>query len=222
MSSCPSSATVLSTHSLQKSSSVRSPYITRHFRPSPSTTRFVSSASTRSSGSAVIATSAPSRAYITATARPIPESPPVINATFPSSLFAGLYRRAWYFGFGSSSASSPGLSSFLAGNGGFGSDVICGFAMSLAESNNLAIHIWFQNRGDEFVDRCGHANLDPESNDRSAQPRQFQPASALEIVQHRRLRVRRHATVGIVDVGHRLRNRDPFGDGDVARFDERV
>src|SRR5438094_2875221 len=78
---------------------------------------------------------------MTATARPIPESPPVTSATFPESLPAGLYRGASYFGRGSSSASIPGLSSFCFGNGGFGSDVICGLDMSASSggpSNNLA------------------------------------------------------------------------------------
>ena len=74
----------------QNSASVRSPSSVRHRRPSASIARRVSSVSTRSAGSAVIATSAPSRAYITATARPMPESPPVISATLPSSLPAGL------------------------------------------------------------------------------------------------------------------------------------
>src|SRR5438093_820030 len=75
---------------------------------------------------------------MTATARPIPESPPVTSATFPESLPAGLYRGASYFGRGSSSASIPGLSSFCFGNGGFGSDLICGCDMSLTKSNKLA------------------------------------------------------------------------------------
>ena len=57
-----------------------------------------------------MATSAPSRANSTATARPMPESPPVISATLPSSLPAALYSGASYCGRGRSSASMPGFS----------------------------------------------------------------------------------------------------------------
>ena len=73
-----------------------------------------------------MATSAPSRAYSTATARPMPESPPVIKATFPWSFPEPLYLGAWYCGRGSSSDSSPGLSRCCLGNGGLGSFCTCG------------------------------------------------------------------------------------------------
>ena len=57
-----------------------------------------------------MATAAPSRANSVATARPMPESPPVISAILPSSLPAALYWAASYRGFGESSDSSPGES----------------------------------------------------------------------------------------------------------------
>ena len=54
--------------------------------------------------------SAPSRANRIATARPMPESPPVIRATLPSSLPEPFQKGASYMGCGSSAASLPGLS----------------------------------------------------------------------------------------------------------------
>src|SRR5688572_429845 len=68
-----------------------------------------------------MATAAPSRANSAATARPMPESPPVMRATLPSSLPAALYAPASKRGFGESSDSSPGDSWCCFGNGGRGS-----------------------------------------------------------------------------------------------------
>jgi len=58
--------------------------------------------------------------FSTATARPIPESPPVINATLPSSFFEPTYYGASYIGAGSSLASMPGFLGCCLGNGGTG------------------------------------------------------------------------------------------------------
>jgi len=64
MSSCPSGATVSSIACWQSCRLVRSPSMTMPARPSSSIASRVSSASRFSAGSAVIATSAPSRASV--------------------------------------------------------------------------------------------------------------------------------------------------------------
>ena len=53
--------------------------------------------------------SQPSRANRTATARPMPESAPVIRAAKPSSLPEPFQKGASYIGAGSKADSSPGL-----------------------------------------------------------------------------------------------------------------
>src|SRR6185369_2894037 len=121
MSSLPNFSTVLSTSFLQILGSRTSPIIGYAVRPSASTARLVSSASCFSSFRNVNATSAPSRAKSTATARPIPESPPVIKATLSFSLPAPAYRGAWCRGRGFSFASMPGFGWCCAGIGERGS-----------------------------------------------------------------------------------------------------
>lgn len=86
MSSPPRSSSVRCTASAQNSSFRTSPGSSRALRPASRTSAAVLSASSCSSGRCTIAMSAPSRAYAIATARPIPESPPVISARLPSSL----------------------------------------------------------------------------------------------------------------------------------------
>ncbi len=62
-----------------------SPGISTQRRPSRSTASAVMRASFASTGRKQIAMSAPSRAKSTATARPMPESPPVMSATLSRS-----------------------------------------------------------------------------------------------------------------------------------------
>src|SRR5262249_4634963 len=97
MSSFPNSSMVCSTAASRKRNSATSPVIVMQRRPSASTARLVVSASPCSSRY-VIATSAPSRAWRTATARPIPESPPVISAITSRNLSEPRYCGASYIG----------------------------------------------------------------------------------------------------------------------------
>ncbi|MGC0355513.1 hypothetical protein RKD25_002802 [Streptomyces sp. SAI-124] len=87
----PNSATARSTSARQLSSSRMSQETATALRPASSTSRDVSRASSASSGRCVNSTSAPSRANASATARPIPESPPVMTALRPSSRPAPRY-----------------------------------------------------------------------------------------------------------------------------------
>jgi len=82
----PSSRTARSTTSWQVPGSVRSAATVTAVRPASRTQRAVSSASSFSASRYVTSTSAPSRANAIATARPMPESPPVITAFLPCNL----------------------------------------------------------------------------------------------------------------------------------------
>jgi len=70
----------------------------------------------------MIEMSAPSRANITATARPIPESPPEMRATFPLSFPEPAYNGALYCGRGWTFVSRPGDSCRCFGIGDIGRD----------------------------------------------------------------------------------------------------
>ena len=74
-----------------------------------------------------------------AAGRPIPESSPVISATLPVSLRAGLQRPASNRGRCSMSASRPGFLSFWRGNGGLGSDSICGLTCGMRSNFRTSI-----------------------------------------------------------------------------------
>src|SRR5688572_5245320 len=121
MSIRPNSFSVRATASRQKLSYPMSPAIVMQRRPSASTSRFVSFASSCSLRYRH-ATSAPSLAKTIATARPIPLSPPVISATLPSSFPHALYFGSLALGRGRIFDSSPGRRDCCcAGRSGFGS-----------------------------------------------------------------------------------------------------
>ncbi|AMM31372.1 hypothetical protein SA2016_0682 [Sinomonas atrocyanea] len=88
MSSFPNFSSVRPGSEEAKSSSRRSPSKCAARVPASEMAAVASAASWASSGMAVMATSAPSLANARATARPIPESPPVMRAARP-------VRRPW-------------------------------------------------------------------------------------------------------------------------------
>src|SRR5262245_48110669 len=63
-----------------------------------------------------------------------------------------------------------------------------------------AVEVRFEHRRDEAVRGRVDADFAPEADDGAAEPRQLQPPPALEILQHRGLRFRRHGRVGLLDV----------------------
>src|SRR6478735_5220915 len=115
MSRPPSCETVSATIEVAKRSSRMSPAKLTPRVPACAMRRTVSSPSSISSGRCAIATSAPSRANAMATARPMPESPPVISARRPSSRPVPRYDCSPWSGTGSMRPVRPGGSCCWAG-----------------------------------------------------------------------------------------------------------
>ncbi|WP_456340168.1 hypothetical protein [Streptomyces caniscabiei] len=109
-------------------------------RPSLSTSPRTWSASTVSSGRWTMATSAPSLAYSSATARPMPESAPVISATSPSSFPQARYRVARQRGAVRVSASRPGRFRLSESYGGAGSETTCAAVSRCSDCETFPFH----------------------------------------------------------------------------------
>src|SRR3954466_16416369 len=119
-SSRPSSSMVRPTSERQCSRSPTSPAAVMQRRPASSTRRLVSAASSSSSRYEQ-STSAPSRAKANATARPMPESAPVIRATRSVIRPRPTYVFSPWSASGRIACSRPGGSCSCSGNGGVGS-----------------------------------------------------------------------------------------------------